>query len=56
MTEAGPVTEGGIRITMWFETCPSYRFLVNYKAQQIEIREKRKAHHSIIRAMERNRS
>lgn len=54
LEENRPITADGVRITRWHESCKNFRLDRNYKAQQIEIREKRKAHHSIIRAMERN--
>ena len=54
--EDRPITSDGVRVTMWFETCQNYRINTHYRTKQIEIREKRKAHHSIIRAMERNKS
>jgi predicted nucleic acid-binding Zn-ribbon protein len=46
----------GVNVTMWFDVCPSFRLNPNYAAQQVEIREKRKAHDSILRAMERSRT
>jgi len=45
-----------MNVTMWCDACPSYWNNSNYAAEQVEIREKRKAHDSILRAMERSRS
>ena len=44
-----------VQIKMWYDTCGKYIRSINYDAQQVEIRERRKAHESIIRAMERSR-
>ena len=51
-----PTAPDGLRVSLWYETCPNYLRNTNYTVQQIEIGEKRKAHDSILRAMERNRS
>ena len=45
----------GVNIKMWYDTCGRYIRGLNYDAQQVEIRERRKAHASILRAMERSR-
>jgi len=51
-----PTAPDGLRVSLWYETCGNYLRNTNYIVQQIEIRERRKAHDSILRAMERNGS
>jgi hypothetical protein len=50
------VAPNGVKVSMWYETCKTYVRNPSYTAQQVEIRERRKAHDSIIRAMERSRT
>jgi len=51
-----PTAPDGLRVSLWYETCGNYLRNTNYIVQQVEIRERRKAHNSILKAMERNRS
>ena len=46
----------GVNVKMWYDTCLKYIRSLNYDAQQVETRERRKAHESILRAMERSRT